>query len=90
MAIMPVIVNKPGELLPGDLYEDCRYHPCVCIEANLIEDLDGVYGISLINGSPSGCSIAHCALRKLTIDEAVSWKRQGPTDEHLSAEDRWW
>jgi hypothetical protein len=54
---MPQPVNKPGELVPGDLFEDCRYHPCLCTEGNSSKDVDGVLGISLVNGTPSGCSI---------------------------------
>lgn len=45
---MPHAVSQPGDLIPGDLFEDCRYHPCLCIEANTSEDRDGVYGISLV------------------------------------------
>jgi hypothetical protein len=85
---MPQPVINPGDLLPGDLFEDCRYHPCLCIEGNSPDDVDGVYGISLVDGTPSGCSISHCSLRKLTVDEAVRWKYYGPNDQVI--EDRWW
>jgi hypothetical protein len=85
---MPQPVINPGELLPGELFEDCRYHPCLCTESNSRDDPDGVSGISLIDGTPSGCSIANCGLRKLTIEEAVHWKHHGPMDREI--EDRWW
>jgi hypothetical protein len=85
---MPQPVSTPGELLPGELFEDCRYHPCLCIEANSPEDVDGVHGISLVDGTPCGCSIWHCGLRKLTVAEAVQWKYHGPND--VVVEDHWW
>jgi hypothetical protein len=85
---MPEDVNHPGELLPGELFEDCRHHPCLCIEANSPDDVDGVSGISLVDGTPCGCSIMHCGLRKLTLEEAVHWKYHGPKD--VVVEDHWW
>jgi hypothetical protein len=87
---MPTDVTTPGELLPGELFEDCRYHPCLCIDGNAADDPDGVYGISLVDGSPCGCSIAHCGLRKLTVDEVVPWKNLGPPDVEVPSEHRWW
>jgi hypothetical protein len=47
-----------------------------------------VYGISLVDGTPSGCSIGNCSLRKLTVEEADHWKYFGPRD--VIVEDRWW
>jgi hypothetical protein len=85
---MPKQVSKPGELRPGDLFEDCRFHPCLCIDANSTDDVDGVQGISLVDGTACGCSIRHCGLRKLTIEEAVHWKYHGPRDQEV--EDHWW
>jgi hypothetical protein len=87
---MPIDVKKPGELRPGDLFEDCRYHPCLCIEAGDSADPDGVSGISLVDGTPCGCSIAHCGLRKLTVEEAVQWKYHGPPEVEFSPGERWW
>ncbi len=87
---MPHAVNQPGELLPGELFEDCRYHPCLCIESDSADDRDSVNGISLVDGSPCGCSIFHCGLRKLTVEEAVHWKYHGPSDVDLELQDRWW
>jgi hypothetical protein len=85
---MPHAVTKRGDLMPGDLFEDCRHHPCLCVECGTPEDTDGVSGISLVDGTPSGCSISHCGLRKLTVEEAVHWKYHGPED--VDAGDRWW
>jgi hypothetical protein len=85
---MPTRISQPGELLPGELYEDCRFHPCLCTEGNSPEDLDGVWGISLVDGTPSGCSLSNCAIRKLTVEEAVHWKYHGPRDHVV--DDRWW
>jgi hypothetical protein len=85
---MPQPVNQAGDLKPGDLFEDCRHHPCLCIEGGSPQDPDGVIGISLVDGTPCGCSISHCNLRKLTVDEAVHWKYHGPNDAEV--EDHWW
>jgi hypothetical protein len=54
----------------GGLYEDCAYHPCLCIEVD--EPERGLMGISLIDGSfPRSCSIDHCGPEVITIHEAV-------------------
>ena len=74
--------------MPGDLFEDCRSHPCLGIEANSAADPDGVQGISLIDGTLCNCSLSHCAPRKLTVEEAVYWKYHGPHDHSVS--DEWW
>jgi len=29
---MPQLVHKPGDIVPGDIFEDCRYHPCLCYD----------------------------------------------------------
>ena len=87
---MPQPVSQPVELAPGDLFEDCRYHPCLCIEGGGADDPGGVWGISLVDGTPCGCDIRHCGLRKLTVEEVVYWKHHGPRDVDLGAEDRWW
>src|SRR5262245_25346907 len=85
---MPLSISQPGQLKAGDLFEDGRYHPCLCIEANSPDDLDCVYGISLVDGTPCGGSICHSGLRKLTVEEAVHWKYHGPRDRIV--EDHWW
>jgi hypothetical protein len=86
---MPQAVQQPGEIQPGDLFEDCRYHPCLCYEVGDPGD-DGVFGISLIDGSTWQCSLKACGVRKLTPAEAWQWKSSGPADVELAAEHRWW
>jgi hypothetical protein len=40
-----------------------------------------VEGISLIDGSyPRQCGVPQCLVRKLTFQEAVTWKFSGPPD----------
>jgi hypothetical protein len=88
---MPTPVRSIGDIKPGDLFEDCAFHPCICIATGARDDEDGVEGISLVDGSgPRGCSATHCGLRRLTLEEAVHWKFHGPRDETLSPEKRWW
>lgn len=61
----------------GSFYEDCAYHPCLCISVN--EENDEILGISLIDGSfPRSCSLMHCGIRELTFGEAVHSKFHGP------------
>jgi len=87
---MPQPIGHPGDVAPGDLFEDCRYHPCLCVEVGDGSDPAAVWGISLVDGSPSGCDVRHCGLRKLTLEEAVQWKQAGPADRELEDRDRWW
>jgi hypothetical protein len=75
---MPEPVDVPGQLRPGDLFEDCRYHPCLCYDVGDPPDTEAVYGISLVDGSTCHCSIRHCGLRKLSPAEAWQWKSHGP------------
>ena len=53
----------------GDFYEDCRYHPMVCVELGV--DGDEVTGISLITGEIGVCSLRKCGVVLLTPGEAV-------------------
>jgi hypothetical protein len=85
---MPQLVYKPGDIVPGDLFEDCRYHPCVCYDVG-DPPADSVFGISLIDGSTWQCSIVKCRVRKLTPAEAWRWKSEGPPVEDLPPEERW-
>jgi hypothetical protein len=82
---MPQLVHKPGDIVPGDLFEDCRYHPCLCYDVG-DPPSDSVFGISLIDGSTWQCSIAKCRVRKLTLAETWRWKSEGPPDEDLPPE----
>lgn len=80
-------------LAPGDIYEDCAFHPVLCVKVD--EEEDEISGISLIDGSwPRSCSLGHCGVRKLTVEEAWRWKLQGPADipedVELRPEQKWW
>jgi hypothetical protein len=67
------LVVTESDIKIGDVYEDCNYKPCLCVE---IEDGD-VFGISLIDGSyPHQCSIEHCAIRTMSIEDALKIKFQ--------------
>jgi hypothetical protein len=74
---MPVSVKDAGELQPGDFYEDCAYHPRLCIGTGM----GTVEGISLVDGSfPRQCGVPQCGVRKLTAQEAITWRFFGPPD----------
>ena len=86
-------MRDPESILPGDFYEDCAYHPCVCV-ASSIED-DDLCGISLIDGTqPRSCSLKHCGVRRLTIEQVWEWKTKGPPDVRddpaFPLEKKWW
>jgi hypothetical protein len=86
---MPREIKRSSDLRPGDFYEDCAYHPCVCVAVDP-ED-DEIRGISLVDGSfPRACSGQHCGVRQLTFEEAVRWKLQGPADVDVESTKRWW
>lgn len=68
--------------VPGDLYEDCAGHPCLCVGINVADD--DIWGISLIDGSsPRSCSLANCGVRKLGVEEAWVIKQRYPGREGL-------
>lgn len=74
---MPTPIEDCSELHPGDYYEDCAYHPCLCISIGP----GTVQGISLVDGSfPRDCGVPQCGVRKLTYEEAIHWKFYGPPD----------
>ena len=77
----------------GDVFEDCAFHPVLCLGADYKEDQ--LWGVSLIDGSqPRCCSLIHCGVRKLSLAEAWSIKMHGPSDEAdralIAIERRWW
>jgi len=77
----------------GDIYEDCSYHPVLCVSVDY--ENDDISGISLIDGThPRSCSLRHCGVRKLTVEEAWEIRLNGPADvnvrEKISPERRWW
>jgi hypothetical protein len=70
-ALRPMIVEyhapaqcaEPVDVVPGDIYEDCRRHPMLCIA----HDGDEVSGISLLDGSQQRCLISSCGIVRLEI-----------------------
>ena len=87
---MPKPLKSEKDIRVGDYFEDCAFHPCLCILVGDGEDKDGVRGISLVNGSIKSCSVGHCGLRLLTVEEAIYWKLNGPADQVLEEKFRWW
>ena len=88
---MPTPIHSPGDISPGELYEDCSFHPCLCLRV----DGDEISGVSLVDGSyPRACDIGACGVRKLTLEEAQTWKLSGPQDlddeSKVSDSNRWW
>lgn len=78
------VERNETEVKVGDIYEDCAYHPVLCTES----DGDDVAGISLFDYSrPRSCSIQHCGVRVLTVDEAVFKLER--RDQWLEAERKW-
>ena len=74
---MPIEIGNTDEIEPGDFYEDCAFHPCLCVsKGNGMVD-----GISLVDGSfPRNCGVPQCGVRKLTAEEAIRWRLFGPAD----------
>ncbi len=86
---MAEIIVSAGQIQVGDYFESCSFHPCVCIEVD--ETGRNIEGISLIDGHIQNCSTTHCGIRKLTIDEAIEWKKSGPQkSEGCDIDNRWW
>jgi hypothetical protein len=74
---MPTAVKSSKELRPGNFFEDCAFHPCLCVRS----EMGMVDGISLVDGSfPRNCGVPQCGVRKLTFEEAVRLKLFGPPD----------
>ncbi len=46
------------ELRPGQFYENCNYHPMVCIS----NDGGDITGVSLIDGEIRCCDLYHCGV----------------------------
>lgn len=77
----------------GDIYEDCAWHPVLCVAIDY--DKDDIKGISLIDGTyPRSCSLRHCGVRKLAVEEAWDIRLHGPSDPEARAnfgqDSRWW
>ncbi len=75
-SIISVIKDRPGEIQPGDIYEDCAFHPVLC---TYIDDGDEIGGISLIDASaPRACSLSGCGVIKLSIADVVAARADWP------------
>lgn len=73
--------GRPELVVPGDIYEDPFFHPCLCI------GVDGgfAWGISLLDGTyPRTTDLYLSGIRRLTIQQAWEWKMKGP--EQVAAE----
>jgi hypothetical protein len=63
------VADQPGDILPGDLYEDCSFHPVLCTH----NDGETLNGISLIDGSgPRSCDLRYCGVIKLEISDVIA------------------
>lgn len=76
-------LSKRFLIKPGDIYEDCSYHPMVCLAAipvlysggwrgklRIVSDVD-LTGVSLWDLSIRSCSARHCAPVPLNPDELL-------------------
>lgn len=86
-------VKAELDLSPGDLYEDCAFHPVMCVKVDY--EQDSIQGISLIDGTyPRSCSLRFCGVRKLAVDEAWNIRLNGPSEsedrERIREDRRWW
>ncbi|WP_290053506.1 hypothetical protein [Amycolatopsis solani] len=65
----------PADIRPGEIYEDCSFHPVLC---TYVDD-DEIGGISLIDASaPRACSLSGCAVRTLTIEDVIAARNDWP------------
>jgi hypothetical protein len=81
------------QLAVGDIYEDCAFHPVICMGVSYEED--ELWGVSLVDGSyPRSCSLVHCGVRKLTPAEAWDIRMHGPVSaedrDRIPIDKRWW
>jgi hypothetical protein len=84
-------MNQEKDIQPGDYYKDCAFHACLCTHSTDAE----VDGISLIDGSsPRSCDIGPCGVRKLSLEECLAIRKNGPIEpenrERIPQEKRWW
>jgi hypothetical protein len=66
-------VTDADRIKRGEFYEDCRYHPMLCVQPSPPDD-DELVGISLIDGAIGACSEDHCGVVRLTTEEAIERK----------------
>ena len=64
-----------GPINPGDIYEDCAFHPVLCTSS----DEDQISGISLIDATaPRARALTHCGVIKLTIADVLEARDDFP------------
>jgi hypothetical protein len=67
--------DQAGEIKPGNIYEDCAFHPVLCT----FNDGDEIRGISLIDATePRACSIGFCGVIKLSVEDVIEARRDWP------------
>jgi len=81
-------INSPGMICIGEYFESCDFQPCICISVD--ESGRNIEGISLIDGHIQSCSAVHCGIRKLSFQEAIYWKLNGPQGLQVEVENKWW
>jgi hypothetical protein len=60
---------------PGEIYEDCAFHPVLCTR----NDGEEIEGISLIDGSfPRSCDLRHCGVVKLSVADVLIARANWP------------
>jgi len=70
-----VTIDQPGDINPGDIYEDCSFHPVLCTH----NDGEVLMGISLIDATaPRTCDLEHCGVIKLSIDDVNAARADWP------------
>lgn len=83
---MPQPVSYNGRtvihLKPGDVIEDCRYHPCEVIDVDLDDrgDDNNIHMRSLVTGGEGYCDAIHCGIRLLSSEEVEEWRATGIVD----------
>lgn len=76
-----VMHDRPEKIRAGDIYEDCAFHPVLCTRVDVNDDQigDDVYGISLMDATaPRACSVKHCGVVKLSIDDVLAARHDWP------------
>jgi len=70
-----MVEQTPEEIRPGDIYEDCAFHPVLCTYL----DGDEIGGVSLIDATaPRACSLSHCGVVKLSITDVTAARADWP------------
>ena len=85
--------HRKLKLKPGDIYEDCTYHPVLCLGVDYTKD--EIWGVSLVDGTqPRACSLIHCGIRRITPKQAWDIKMRGPLLEaeraSIGKDNQWW